>query len=335
MESRIRIRDIAEELGLSTATVSNVIHGKTGKVSNETVAKVMELLEKRQYIPNMASILLAQNDSRIIGVFVNDHEKYEGHTLDDFFIASSLNYLSTEIEKNGYFLMVKKAKCPEEVLRFASMWNMDGIVMIGFCQQDYDYLRGHMRIPFVVYDGFCDHPERILNITIDNFDGGFQMGSHFRKLGHRRTLCISDNDVGVDLARMAGFEKGFHPGGTRRLIVPMRKQERWVFYREHLEDFRKSTAVFAVSDYYAMDLIRFLHGQGIRVPEDISVGGFDDTPMCALFCPTLTTIQQSGEQRAKIAIESLQALKNGEKVAHQIMLPVSLVVRDSTAAWKP
>ena len=81
MEPRIRIRDIAEELGLSTATVSNVIHGKTGKVSDETVAKVMELLEKRQYIPNMASILLAQNDSRIIGVFVNDHEKYEGHTL--------------------------------------------------------------------------------------------------------------------------------------------------------------------------------------------------------------------------------------------------------------
>lgn len=55
MEPRIRVRDIAEELGLSTATVSNVIHGKTGKVSDETVRKVMELLEKRQYIPNMAN----------------------------------------------------------------------------------------------------------------------------------------------------------------------------------------------------------------------------------------------------------------------------------------
>lgn len=330
MEPRIRIRDIAEELGLSTATVSNVIHGKTGKVSDETVKKVMELLEKRQYIPNMASILLAQNDSRIIGVFVNDHEKYEGHTLDDFFIASSLNYLSTEIEKSGFFLMVKKAKCPEEVLRFASMWNMDGIVMIGFCQQDYEYLRSHMRIPFVVYDGFCDHLERILNITIDNFDGGFQMGSHLRSLGHTAAMCLSDNDVGVDLARMAGFAEGFAPGSVTRLTVPMRKQERWDFYREHLEDFRKVTAVFAVSDYYAMDLISFLHSRGIRVPEDISVGGFDDTPMCSLFCPTLTTIQQSGEERARIAIESLQALKAGQEVEHQIMLPVKLVVRNST-----
>ncbi len=61
---RIRLIDIAEELGLSTATVSNVIHGKTKKVSEETVKRVQELLEKRQYIPSMAGVLLAQNDSK-------------------------------------------------------------------------------------------------------------------------------------------------------------------------------------------------------------------------------------------------------------------------------
>ena len=167
-EQRVRIRDIAQELGLSTATVSNVIHGKTKKISDETVKRVMALLEERQYIPSMAGILLAQNSSKIIGVFVNDHEKYEGHTLDDFFIASSLNYLSTEIEAHGQFMMVKKAKSPEDIIKFASMWNMDGIAVIGFCDQDYMYLRNHMRIPFVVYDGYCEKPERILNITIDN-----------------------------------------------------------------------------------------------------------------------------------------------------------------------
>ena len=105
MEHRVRICDIAEELGLSTATVSNVIHGKTNKVSDETVQRVTALLEERQYIPSMAGILLARNSSKIIGVFVNDHDKYEGHTLDDFFIASSLNFLSTEIESSGRFMM--------------------------------------------------------------------------------------------------------------------------------------------------------------------------------------------------------------------------------------
>ena len=195
-EHPVRICDIAEELGLSTATVSNVIHGKTNKVSEETLQRVMALLEEREYIPSMAGILLARNSSKIIGVFVNDHEKYQGHTLDDFFISQSLNCLSTEIENSGQFMMVKKAKSAREIIRFASMWNMDGLVVIGFCDADYRYLRSHIRIPFVVYDGFCENPERMLNITLDNYDGGYQMGAHLRSLGHERALCISDNDMG-------------------------------------------------------------------------------------------------------------------------------------------
>ena len=90
MQERVRICDIAEELGLSTATVSNVIHGKTNKASDETVQRVTALLEEREYIPSMAGILLARNSSGIIGVFVNDHPKYEGHTLRDGFLASVL-----------------------------------------------------------------------------------------------------------------------------------------------------------------------------------------------------------------------------------------------------
>ena len=329
-EQRVRISDIAQELGLSTATVSNVIHGKTKKISDETVKRVMALLEERQYIPSMAGILLAQNSSKIIGVFVNDHEKYEGHTLDDFFIASSLNYLSTEIEAHGQFMMVKKAKSPEDIIKFASMWNMDGIVVIGFCDQDYMYLRNHMRIPFVVYDGYCEKPERILNITIDNYDGGFQIGTYFREGGHKRALCIADNDICVDMERYQGFRDGFASGTVEFVMIPMRKEERWEYYRRNLSMFQSITAVFAVSDYYAMDLICFLQEQGIRVPEQISVAGFDDIPMCRMFCPTLTTVKQDGALRAKIAVEKLGELKMGKLIQNEIRLPVSLVVRAST-----
>lgn len=226
MAERVRICDIAEELGLSTATVSNVIHGKTGKISAETAERVTALLEEREYIPSMEGILLARNSSRILGVFVNDHPKYEGHTLDDFFIASSLNFLSAEIERSGQFMMVKKAKRAEEIVQFASMWNMDGIVVIGFCEQDYALLRSRMRIPFAVYDGLCRPPQRFLNLTIDNFDGGRQVGQHFRALGHETALCISDNDTGIDRDRMLGFRRGFAPGKAAQLIVPLRKAER-------------------------------------------------------------------------------------------------------------
>ena len=329
-DKRVRISDIAQELGLSTATVSNVLHGKTRKISDETVKRVQVLLEERQYIPSMAGILLAQNSSRIIGVVVNDHEKYESHTLEDVFIASSLNSLSTELEKNGQFMMVKKTTDPEEIIKFASMWNMDGLVLIGFCDQDYMYLRSHMRIPFVVYDGYCDQAERIYNITINNYDGGYQVGSYFRQKGHRRGLCISDNQVCVDKERFEGFCEGFGREYADFMLIPMQKQEREDYYLKNLSRLRSYSAIFAVSYFYAVEMIHFLTKQGISVPGDISVAGFDDTPMCNLVSPTLTSVKQDVAIRAEIAVQKLRELKEKKEIETTVMLPVTLIEREST-----
>ena len=329
-EKRVKISDIAQELGLSTATVSNVLHGKTRKISDETVKRVQVLLEERQYIPSMAGILLAQNSSRIIGVVVNDHEKYESHTLEDVFIASSLNSLSTELEKNGQFMMVKKTTDPEEIIKFASMWNMDGLVLIGFCDQDYMYLRSHMRIPFVVYDGYCDQAERIYNITINNYDGGYQVGSYFRQKGHRRGLCISDNQVCVDKERFEGFCEGFGREYADFMLIPMQKLEREDYYLKNLSRLRSYSAIFAVSDFYAVEMIHFLTKQGISVPGDISVAGFDDTPMCSLISPTLTSVKQDVAMRAEIAVQKLRELKEKKEIETTVMLPVTLIEREST-----
>ncbi|RHF85272.1 LacI family DNA-binding transcriptional regulator [Coprococcus comes] len=102
-QNRIRIVDVADTSGLSTATVSKVIHGKTEKISDETVKRVQQELERSGYIPNMAGILLARNNSRIIGVVVNDHEKYAGRVLEDGFVRSSPNALSHEVNEKRIF----------------------------------------------------------------------------------------------------------------------------------------------------------------------------------------------------------------------------------------
>lgn len=327
-EHRVRISDIAEELGLSTATVSNVLHGKTKKISDETVRRVSALLEERQYIPSMAGILLAQNSSEIIGIAVNDHEKYESHTLEDVFIASSINQLSTEIEKNGQFMMVKKTTDIEEIIRFASMWNMEGLVLIGYCEQDYMYLRDHMRIPFVVYDGFCERTDRICNIIIDNFDGGFQAGTYLKHQGHKRALCVSDNNICMDKERFDGFQAGFGDN-AELMLIPMHKLKRKNFYLQNFDKLCSVSAIFAVSDYYAIDLIHFLNEQNLKVPEDISVIGFDDTPMCQMMSPQLTSIRQDVLMRAQIAIQKLRELKEKKETETTIMLPVTLIERGS------
>lgn len=326
-EGRVRIVDIAEELGVSTATVSNVIHGKTKKISAETVKRVQELLEERKYIPSMAGILLAQNDSRIIGVVINNHEKYEGHVLEDGFIASCLNALAEETDRCGYFMMVKATRDWNEISRFASMWNMEGLVVIGFCEQDYKKLRENMHIPFVVYDGCFDNSGKLANIVIDNFSGGMQVGNYLTGKGHSRVLCVSDNDIFVDYERFCGLKEVIPEASL--MVVPMEKEERYSFYQKNLSDIRQYTAIFAVSDYYAVDMMYFLRRNHIAVPEEISVVGFDDTLLGRMSQPALTTIRQDSRERAKKALWLLNMLKSGEYSGETVKLPVTLVERES------
>ncbi len=324
---RIRIVDIAEELGVSTATVSNVIHGKTKKISDETVKRVQQLLEEKQYIPSMAGVLLAQNDSKIIGVVINDHGKYEGHALEDYFISASVNALAKEIEQAGKFLMLKITDKWNEIPKFASMWNMEGMVLIGYCEQDYKKLREQIHIPFVVYDGYMESSGNLVNIQANHFDGGVQAGRYLKSKGHRAVLCISDNSICMDMKRFMGLKSEIP--NAELMVIPMEQEARTVFYMEHLGEIKKYSAVFAVSDYYAMDFIQFLKSVGISVPEDISVVGFDNVRECERFVPALTTIKQDNRQRAALAVKMLHQLRNGGCREKNVTLSVTLKERDS------
>ncbi len=329
-EQKVRLSDIADELGLSTATVSYVLHGKTNMVSERTASRVREVLEKKGYLPRAAEVLLGENPSKIIGVVVNDHEKYEKHILEDAFIASALNSLSSETSKRGLQLMVKPVKSLDEIVSFSTMWNLEGLVLIGFCNTDYSKLRSQMRIPFAVYDSCGVTAERTCSINIDDRQGGFQVGEYFRRCGHRRVLCISDNDVNMDKERLDGFREGFGYGGSDFMLIPMIKNDRMKFYNNNLKLLENYTAIFAVSDFYAVDLIHFLDSHGISVPQKISVAGFDDTPLCGMVFPSLTSVRQDTAKRAECALESLRRLRDGEEIESTITLPTKLIIREST-----
>lgn len=331
-QSRIRIVDVADVLGLSTATVSKVIHGKTEKISEETVKRVQQELESSGYIPNMAGDLLARNNSRIIGVVINDHVKYEGRVLEDGFVMSSLNALSHEVNKKGYFLMIKTTDDISEIPVFASMWNMDGLILMGFCEADYEKLRNHMRISFVVYDGYFETCSKVVNLVINHYDGGYQAGKHLKELGHKKALCISDNYICMDKERIDGFCKAFEPGETFVWKIPDDEKNRMNFYQQRFRELAESdiTAIFAVSDFYALEFMRFLQGKGLQIPEDIQMIGFDDNMSSRQSNPALTTIHQDASYRAKTAIACLEAMRDGLECETSIVLPVELVKREST-----
>ena len=330
--NRVRIADVADALGLSTATVSKVIHGKTEKISDETVKRVQQELERSGYIPNMAGILLARNNSRIIGVVVNDNEKYEGRVLEDGFVMSSLNALSHEVNEKGYFLMIKTTSDISEIPVFASMWNMDGLILMGFCEADYEKLRNQMRISFVVYDGYFEKCSKVVNLVINHYDGGYQAGKYLKELGHKKALCIADNFICMDKERIEGFSKAFGAGETLRWEIPKTEKERMRFYEDKYRELIKSnvTAVFAVSDFYALEFMRFLQGKGIQIPKDIQIIGFDDNLASRESNPALTTIHQEAPLRAKTAIKCLEAMRDGAECETEIVLPVELIKREST-----
>ena len=98
----------------------------------------------------------------------------------------------------------------------------------------------------------------------------------------------------------------------------MQKEPRWEFYRAQLHRLRQVSAIFALSDYYAIDLMHFLTAHGFSVPGDVSIAGFDDTPMCEMVHPALTTVRQDGALRAKIAVETLRELRKGTHIDREI-----------------
>lgn len=331
---RITIKDIADELGVSTATVSNVIHGKTKKISDTTVAKVQEKLEESGYIPNMAAVLLAQNTSKIVCVVLSDDISYEGKMIQDPFVSGMLNYLSRELSENGYFMMLKEEADVNQIVRYASMWNMAGLILIGYCTVDYEKLREKMHIPFVVVDAYRNDMKKYSDVGIDNIHGGYLAGKHLLEMGHRKIMYMANVDEDCDHDRYLGLtgaytEKGLTYNLSDYKVLSPIKEERMKRYEEIFKELKNYTAAFLASDMLAIEFMNFLQDKGISVPEDFSIVGFDNIPLASYVRPGLTTVSQNLKERAQKAVWLLKELIEGTTSGRQEMLQLELVQRDS------
>ncbi len=356
--------------GLSVATVSNVLNGKDSKVSPATRIRVLEAVEGSGYLPERAEVLLGRNPSRMVGLVVNDHPEYSGHPLEDPYNARFISFLQRAAVRHGLELLVKTARTWEEAAQFASMWNMTGLVVSGFCDADYVSLRQEMKIPLAACDAFS-REAGFSSVTVQDRKGGRLAGEHLKSLGHSRVTCITTNMICDDFERIQGIRDAglqtdlFMMGGrlagehlkslghsrvtciTTNMICDdferiqgirdaglqtdlfMISGDRTVMreqFRQH--DFSHVTAVFCVSDRQAMELLCILHERGIRVPEDLSVIGFDGIEAGIWAVPPLTTIAQDLEAKAETAIASLFE----DPASH--LIDVELTVRRSTGYAK-
>lgn len=154
-QDMITIKDMAEMLGISTTTVSNVIHGKTSEVSQKTVERVEKILEEYEYVPNISARSLTQNSSKIIGVaFKCRKDKYINLFTDPFF-GELIGALEAEIRARGYFMMTYTSNDISEIIRNVLTWNVDGLILVGMLHDDFIRIKSRYKNPTVLIDSYA------------------------------------------------------------------------------------------------------------------------------------------------------------------------------------
>lgn len=331
----ITIKEIADMLDISTTTVSNVIHGKTGEVSLKTVKRVSRLLEQYEYVPNISARNLAQNQSKIIGLAIKGRRDKYMNILADPFFGPLLGAIELEVHQKGYFMMIYISNDIVELMGYVSTWNADGLILSGMTPDDFIKVRSRYKKPMVLIDSYLPKElTKYANIGLEDKRGTYEMARYLISQGHRRIGVVTDNLEGVDYYRYQGFLQAMQEAGlpvTDDNLILLRpgKEERESSLEEIYRERERFTAFMCMSDFYAAMVMDYLYDKGIRVPKDISITGYDDNTIGRMIRPALTTVHQDIEGKGTIAVETLIRMIDGEEIHQDRKLPVSLVLRDS------
>ena len=331
----IRIKDIADRAGVSPTTVSNVIHGKTGRVSKATVEKINRILKEMEYVPSISARMLANNSSGLIGVALGFMKKGNASSFEDPFVSAMLGNLEYQIREHGYYMMLVARHEQDDIMQQALGWNFDGMIAMALKEKEIAELSERLGKPLVTIDQYLPPELGVRSITMDDRGGAYQMSQYLIGKGHKKFLFLSDCDLGVDhyrwlVVRQAMEEAGIEDFESRHIVIPWNPEQREKAYEEMLPFFKKQTALFFSSDYYALEASNFLQNRGIKVPEEISIAGFDDVTYATLARPKLTTVHQMVDGKARRAVEVLMHLIQDEPVQKDIPpLPTTLVERES------
>lgn len=338
----VTIKRIAEIVGVSPTTVSNVIHGRKNKVSAENYTKVKIALEKNNYVSNMSGRTLARHGSRIIGVIVNYSRRSELNVVADPFYNQIIGYLEEQIRQNGYYMMLYTSGSVKESLKLASAWNIEGLVILGALPDDAEKFIREKDVPLAFIDTYVDQAlmkSGFINVGLQDFAGSYAITRYLIQIGHRKiAFCVDGHRLlGVDQQRFLGFKKAMADAGLAiserdffGLDYRMPERHEQLKNLAHAQ-FANYTALEFTSDYLAVDALNVLQDNGIHVPDDLSITGFDHNIFSEQSRPRITTVEQSVRDKALYTIQYLiRGIKQGASESINHMLDTTVVVQEST-----
>lgn len=339
----VTIKQIAEKAGVSTATVSNVIHGKVNKVSPAMVETVKRLIDEMGYIQPMGLSVLHKGNSRLVACVVNYHLDFKDSFLSDPFYGKVVGAVEEELRKAGYYMLLHADRDVDSIFKMAMTWNVDGIIAVSMSDISCEKLANMTKKPVVSIDYYTlgrEDMHTVPNIGLNDVQGGEIMVEYMLQQGYESIYVCDATGMGVDRARWKGAERAFFKNeadkkGARLIKMDIGNdvESRASRFEQILKQvpFKRRTCFFFLSDFMAMEAIHFFNKHGISIPKDFGVAGFDDNfEMIRLLSPALTTIHQDfGEKGRLAAREMIKGLENNEYEIKSISLPVSLIVRES------
>ena len=330
------IKDIADKAGVSTATVSNVIKGKKGKVSEKTIEKIEKIIEELNYVPSMGARILSEKRSKIIGVICN-FMNVTDNSLKDPFTAELLGVIESEIRKNKYYMMLYASNKPEEIKKLISTWSVDGLIFAGINEKTYNSLIKISKKPIVVIDGYYKNKD-FYNVGTNDEEGGYIITKYLLDKGHKNIIFADEtNKKGtiiktVDGERLKGFKRALKEMGIEyttqnHIYIDAFNKQKSV---DKILEYKNITAVVCASDNIAFEVINCLKNRNIKIPEDISVTGFDNVYLSNLSSPTLTTINQNINEKGCKAVNMLIDIIEEKSIENNnIRISVNIKERNS------
>jgi DNA-binding LacI/PurR family transcriptional regulator len=328
----MNISEVARRAKVSTATVSRTING-SDSVTPETAEKVLRVIRAMGYHPDTNARALASGKSRLLGLIISD-------IANPFFPELVKSFEEMGLQNGLEVLVANTSYDPERMVhcvRRLMERKVDGVaVMTSEMDKDLISQMAKRQIPMVFLDTGKVR-NLVSNIKVDYGMGIREAVDHLFQLGHRRIGFISGpSDLRSAMTRRSAFLKWFEHYGLlldEKLIESGNHKMDGgdAAMRRLLALSPRPTALVASNDLTAFGALHAISGAGLRVPEDISIVGFDDIELCQVTQPPLTTIRLSRRELGEIAFEALHTIIRGtSKTGHEYRVDTRLVVRNST-----
>lgn len=325
---KVNIFDVAKKSGLSVVTVSRVINNAE-TVREKNRLKVLEAMKELGYRPNAAARSLARGKTGIIGLTIT--------TLNDSFLDAVVKAVNERLAEKGYYLALSVSGAERDSLQ-GTMFHedrVDGLILLSpLHEETYVAELKKKKLPFVMLDNQQKNTS-VTSVKVDNFKGGYDAARHLIELGHKEIAHIKGS---APFLSSKEREAGFLHAMQEAKLVPFAMEQGdfsissgYRIASAWIQEGKLPTAVFAADDLTAIGVMDALKNNGLRIPYDVSVVGFDDHIFASELHPMLTTVRQPAEQIGRQGVELLLNMIDGSaKRSVSVQLEPELMIREST-----